>query len=240
MMRRVLITGATGAIGSACAMTLAQSGYELILHAHQSVEKVEQLSAAIQAQGGMASFIVFDLTDPERSRSAVESLTEDRPVDILIHSAGIHSDAPLAGMTPQQWSSVIDVSLNGFYNVTQPILMPMIRQRWGRIVCLSSIAGITGNRGQANYAAAKAGLIGASKSLAIEMASRNILVNVVAPGIIESPMTEHAFNAEAIRKLVPMGRAGKAEEVADLIAFLVSEKASYITGQVIGLNGGMI
>lgn len=239
-MRRALITGGSGAIGSATAKVLASEGIEVIIHTHEALDRAELLAKEIGTAGGHASILQFDLTDVAATESMLERLTTEKTVDILIHSAGIHDDAPLAGMNPLQWQSVIDVSLNGFYNVTKPLLMPMIRQRWGRIISLSSVAGITGNRGQANYAAAKAGLIGASKSLSIELASRGVLVNVVAPGIIESPMTEEGFPSEKIQGLVPMGRQGKAVEVAHLIAFLASERASYITGQVLGVNGGMI
>jgi 3-oxoacyl-[acyl-carrier protein] reductase len=164
---------------------------------------------------------------------------EEGPIQILVNNAGIHADAPLAGMSREQWRSVIDVTLNGFYNVTQPLLLPMMSTRWGRIISLSSIAAITGNRGQANYAAAKAALHGASKSLAHELASRGVTVNVVAPGIIESPMTEQSFPAERIKQLVPMQRAGRPDEVAELVGFLSSEGAAYISAQVISINGAM-
>ena len=153
---------------------------------------------------------------------------------------GIHDDAVMPGMRPEQWSRVIDVSLNGFFNVTQPLLMPMIGTRWGRIVNVSSVAALAGNRGQTNYAAAKAGLHGATKALALELASRGITVNAVAPGIIASSMTETVFPQDAVDRLVPMKRAGTPEEVADLIGFLASERAAYISGQIISINGAMI
>ena len=159
---------------------------------------------------------------------------------MLVNNAGIHDDAVFPGMSGEQWDSVVDVSLNGFFNVTQPLIMPMIRTRWGRIINISSVAGIAGNRGQVNYAAAKGALHAASKSLALELASRGITVNAVAPGIIATDMSEGAFDADAIKQLVPMKRAGKPEEVADLVAFLASDQAAYITGQVISINGAMI
>jgi 3-oxoacyl-[acyl-carrier protein] reductase len=158
----------------------------------------------------------------------------------LVNNAGIHDDAVMPGMKVEQWSRVIDVSLNGFFNVTQPLLLPMIVTRWGRIVSVSSVAALFGNRGQANYAAAKAGLHGATKSLALELASRGVTVNAVAPGIIDSGMTAGIFSKEMIDRLVPMKRAGRPEEVADLIAFLASDRAAYISGQIISVNGGMI
>ena len=174
------------------------------------------------------------------TRTSVERLLEDGPVQVLVNNAGIHDDAAFPGMSPEQWHRVIDLSLNGFYNVTQPLLLPMIRTRWGRIVNLSSVSALLGNRGQVNYAAAKGALNAATKALSLEVASRGITVNAVAPGIISSGMGDAAFDAAAIAAIVPMKRAGTAEEVAGLVAYLASEEAAYITGQVISINGGMI
>jgi 3-oxoacyl-[acyl-carrier protein] reductase len=161
-------------------------------------------------------------------------------VQILVNNAGIHDDAVFPGMSADKWHRVIDVSLNGFFNVTQPLTLPMIRSRWGRIINITSIAAITGNRGQVNYAAAKGALHSATKSLAIELASRGVTVNAVAPGIIATAMSEGSFDAQLIERLVPMKRAGTAEEVADLVGFLAGERSAYVTGQIISINGGMI
>lgn len=238
-MKRALVTGASGGIGAAIARRLARDGLYTILHANQNTASAEAVAADIRAQGGSAEVVSFDVADTDRCRVALEQLLERGPIQVVVNNAGIHDDAPLAGMTPEQWKRVVDVSLNGFFNVTQPLLLPMLRTRWGRIVSISSIAALLGNRGQANYAAAKAGLHGASKSLALEVASRGVTVNVVAPGIIQTPMTAQVFSAEQIAALVPMKRAGSAEEVADLVAFLAGPSAGYISGQVISINGGM-
>lgn len=238
-MKRALVTGASGGIGAAIARRLARDGLHTILHANQNTASAEAVAADIRAQGGSAEVVSFDVVDTDRCRVALEQLLEHGPIQVVVNNAGIHDDAPLAGMTPEQWKRVVDVSLNGFFNVTQPLLLPMLRTRWGRIVSISSIAALLGNRGQANYAAAKAGLHGASKSLAQEVASRGVTVNVVAPGIIQTPMTAQLFSAEQIAALVPMKRAGSAEEVADLVAFLAGPSAGYISGQVISINGGM-
>ena len=181
----------------------------------------------------------FDVADAEATGVAIEALLADGPIQVLVNNAGIHDDAPMAGMSGAQWKRVIDVSLHGFFHVTQPLLLPMARTRWGRIVSVSSVAGVLGNRGQANYAAAKSALHGASKSLAREMGSRGITVNVVAPGVVAGRMAQAAFPAEAVRQMVPVGRMGAPEEVAAVIGFLCSEAASYVNGQVIGVDGGM-
>ena len=238
-MKRALVTGGSGDIGEAICLELAKSGLHIIVHANQNITKADSVVEKIKSTGGSAESISFDITQQAVSQQAIEKLLKQGPIQVLINNAGIHQDAILAGMKPEQWNQVIDVNLNGFFNVTQPILLPMMQTRWGRIINLSSIAGVIGNRGQANYAAAKAGIIGATKSLAIEMASRGITVNAVAPGIIEGSMTEKAFNKDKIKQLVPMNRAGTAKEVASLVGFLASDAASYISSQVININGAM-
>ncbi len=238
-MKRALVTGGSGGIGAAVARRLARAGLHVVVHANRNRDAAEAVVADIHAAGGSAETIAFDVADGAASAQMLEQLLAGGPIQVLVNNAGIHSDAPLAGMTHEQWHKVIDVSLNGFYHVTQPLLLPMLRTRWGRIVSLSSVAGVMGNRGQANYAAAKAGLHGASKSLALECASRGVTVNVVAPGVITTAMAEQVFSKEQIDQIVPAKRAGTPDEVAALIGFLVSDEAGYITGQVISINGGM-
>jgi 3-oxoacyl-[acyl-carrier protein] reductase len=237
-LKRALVTGGSGDIGSAIARRLARE-HHVIVHANGRLERAQAIADEIEASGGQASAVAFDITDAEATSAALTQLLEAGPIQILVNNAGIHDDAVFPGMSSAQWHKVIDVSLHGFFNVTQPLTMPMIRTRWGRIINLSSLAAITGNRGQVNYAAAKAALHGASKSLAIELASRGITVNVVAPGIIAGSMAGGAFDDKLIAQMVPMKRAGKPEEVAELVAFLASEGAAYISGEVISVNGGM-
>lgn len=239
-MKRALVTGGSGGIGAAICKRLAADGHHVVVHANRSREKAAAVVAEILAAGGSAEAVAFDVTDRAATAVALEVLLEAGAIQILVNNAGIHADAVFPGMSGEQWDSVVDVSLNGFFNVTRPLTLPMIRTRWGRIISISSVAGITGNRGQVNYSAAKGALHAASKALALELASRGVTVNAVAPGIIATDMIEGAFNAEAIKALVPMQRAGQPGEVADLVAFLASEQAAYISGQVISINGAMI
>ena len=238
--RRTLVTGGSGDIGGAICHALAAAGHHVYVHAHAHAVRAQEVIAAIRAGGGAADAVVFDLTDAAATRQALDGVLAAGAIELLVHNAGVHDDAPLAGMREEQWRRVIDVSLHGFFHVAQPLLLPMARARFGRIVCVSSVAAVLGNRGQVNYAAAKSALHGAAKSLAREMASRGVTVNAVAPGIIEGRLADAAFDAEKIRELVPAGRAGTAEEVAALIAFLCSDAAAYVNGQVIGVNGGMV
>jgi 3-oxoacyl-[acyl-carrier protein] reductase len=238
-VKRALVTGGSGALGAQICRTLARAGMQVAIHAHGNAARAEALAAELRAAGGAAEATVFDLRDAAACERELEKLLQAGPFQVLVHNAGITADAPMAGMSAEQWSSVIDVSLNGFFHVARPLLLPMLRTRWGRIVAISSVAGIMGNRGQANYAAAKAGLHGAVKSLAIESASRGVTVNAVAPGIIDSPMTRDVFSAEDIARLVPMKRAGTPQEVAAVVGFLCSDEAAYLSGQVIAVDGAL-
>ncbi len=249
--RRALVTGASGALGSAIAMRLAADGASLILHANRNIAAVQALADTLRSQGGQAEAVAFDLGEEAATAQGIAQVLKAGPVQVLVNNAGVHDDAVFPGMRPEQWHRVIDVSLHGFFRVTQPLTLPMLRTRWGRIITISSVAALMGNRGQVNYAAAKGALNSATKALALELASRGVTVNAVAPGIIESPMATQgpapshpngakpAFDAEAIKRLVPMQRAGLPQEVADLVAFLAGPQAAYITGQVISINGGL-
>ncbi len=237
--KRALVTGASGGLGRAIALRLAADGLHVIVHANSRLDAATALAGEISAQGGHAMAVAFDITDREATHAAMATLLADGPIQVLVNNAGVHADAAFPALREAQWHDVIDVSLNGFFNVTQPLTMPMIRTRWGRIINISSVAAITGNRGQVNYAAAKGALNSATKSLALELASRGITVNAVAPGLIDAGMAE-GFDAALIERMVPMKRAGRADEVAALVAFLASADAGYISGQVISINGGMI
>ena len=238
-MKRALVTGGSGEIGAAVAAKLAADGCHVFVHAHSGIDRAREIAGRI-ASGGQAEAVAFDVTDAAATEEALNRIVAGGPVQILVNNAGIHDDAVMPAMSRAKWTRVIDVSLNGFFNVTQPLLMPMIGTRWGRIINISSVAAIAGNRGQVNYAAAKAGLHGATRSLSLELASRGITVNTVAPGIIASAMSNAAFSKEMIERLVPMKRAGTPADVAELVTFLASDRAAYISGQIISVNGGMI
>ena len=237
---RALVTGGSGGIGAAICRTLGVAGYLVYVHANRGKAAADAVVREIIEAGGQARAVAFDVTDAAATRASLEALLEDSPIQILVNNAGIHDDAAFPGMTAEQWHRVIDVAIDGFYNVTHPLMMPMIRTRWGRIINISSVTALSGNRGQVNYAAAKGALNAATKALSREVASRGITVNAVAPGIISAGMGAPAFDATTIASLVPMKRAGTPTEVASLVGFLASREAAYITGQVISINGGMI
>jgi len=236
---RALVTGGSGGIGAAVCRRLAADARHVIVHAHRNLDAARALAAEIAAAGGSAEALAFDVSDAAAARAALESLLEHGPVQILVNNAGVHDDAAFPGMSEAQWRRVIDVSLHGFFHVTQPLVLPMIRTRWGRIVNMASVSAVAGNRGQANYAAAKGALISATRTLALELGKRGVTVNAVVPGLIDTAMSA-AFAPERLRQLVPLQRAGTAGEVAGLVAFLASERAGYITGQAIPVNGGML
>jgi 3-oxoacyl-[acyl-carrier protein] reductase len=244
--KRALVTGASGALGSAIARRLALLGAHVLLHGNSRPDAVNALADEIRAAGGSAEPVVFNLSSDEATAAATNQILAGGAVQVIVNNAGIHDDAVFPGMRREQWHNVIDVSLHGFFRVTQPLLLPMLRTRWGRIINVSSVAALSGNRGQVNYAAAKGALNSATKALALEVGSRGVTVNAIAPGIIESPMATGgkggegaAFDPEMIKRMVPVQRAGKPEEVAALAAFLAGPESGYITGQVISVNGGL-
>lgn len=239
MKPHALITGASRGIGAAIAKKLAADGYPVLINYNRSAEKAEAVKDEIESAGGRAELVQFDVRDREAVTDRLEALLEGGVhIGVLVNNAGIAVDGPFPSMKPEAWEDVTRTTLDGFYNVTRVLVMPMARKKKGRIVNISSVSGVMGNRGQTNYSAAKAGLIGATRSLAVEMAKRNVTVNAVAPGLIETDMISDA-PVEEILKVIPMRRLGKPEEVAALVSFLVSDEAGYITGQVIGINGGL-
>ena len=241
MSERVLVTGASRGIGRAIAVELARAGFEEAINYKQNEAAAAEALAAVEEAGGRAALLRFDVADRALCQDVLEkTIAAQGPFWGAVCNAGITADAPFPGLKPEGWDAVLRTNLDGFYNVLHPVVMPMVRaRRGGRIVTLSSVAGIAGNRGQTNYSAAKAGIIGATKSLALELAKRKITVNSVAPGFIETDMLS-GLPSEELAKLVPMQRLGQPEDVAATVAFLFSEGASYITGQVISVNGGML
>lgn len=236
----VLVTGSSRGIGKAIALALAEQGYELVLHCRNQREQADAVVATIVAQGGRARVVQFDVADRAQTKAILEADIEAHGTYYgVVCNAGIARDNAFPAMTGEEWDSVIHTNLDSFYNVLNPLIMPMVRRRKaGRIITLASVSGLIGNRGQTNYSAAKAGVIAASKSLAIELAKRDITVNCVAPGLIDTEMMDDAPLEEAL-KLIPARRIGKPEEVAALVKFLMSSEAAYITRQVISVNGGL-
>jgi 3-oxoacyl-[acyl-carrier protein] reductase len=239
MKPRALITGASKGIGAAVAEALAAAGHPVILNYRSDHAAAEAVADRIRAAGGMVTMRPFDVGDPDASAAAMaEILADPEPLGVVVNNAGIARDAPLPTLEREEWDAVLRTTLGGFYNVTRPAIMPMVRRRWGRVISMSSVSAIIGNRGQVAYAAAKAGILGATKSLALEVARRGVTVNAVAPGLIETDMIRDV-PLEHVMPRIPAQRLGQPAEVAALVAFLASDAAGYITGQVISVNGGM-
>jgi 3-oxoacyl-[acyl-carrier protein] reductase len=236
---RALVTGASRGIGAACARALGAAGFPVIVHCRSERERAEAVAVEIRTAGGRAEVCQFDVREAEATRAAIDGLLATGPIGVVVVNAGIHADAAFPAMRREDWDRVIETTLDGFFNVTQPLVMPMVSARWGRIVVISSVAAILGSRGQVNYAAAKAGLIGAARSLAREVARRGVTVNAVAPGLIDTDMLE-GVAVERLLPQIPMERLGRPEEVAAVVAFLAGDSAAYVTGQVVGVNGGMV
>ena len=238
--KKVLVTGASKGIGRAIALAVSGAGYQLTAHYHKGKEAAEALQKEILQNGGSVELIQFDVSDREECREKLEQWSEKNGAFWgIVSNAGISADDSFPGMSGEYWDKVLRTDLDSFYNVLHPLMMPICRKKRGRIITISSVSGITGNRGQVNYSAAKAGVIGATKALAVELASRSITVNCIAPGIIETEMIRDV-PMDIVLPAIPMGRVGKPEEVAALAVFLLSESASYITRQVISVNGGML
>ncbi len=239
--RSVLVTGATGRLGRAMALRLAAEGFKVTAHCRSRVQEAQALCAEITAKGGQADWIAFDVVDREGTAEALtRKVNEDGPFYGVICNAGIARDGAFPALSGEDWDQVLAVGLDGFFNVVQPLVLPMVKTRkGGRIVTIASVSGVMGNRGQVNYSAAKAGLIGATKALAVELASRGITVNCVAPGLIESDMVDELVLERALQA-IPMGKVGQPEDVAAAVSFLMSDGAAYMTRQVLGVNGGMV
>ena len=239
--KRVLVSGSSRGIGRAIALRLAHDGFALTVHCRSRSAEAEGVVSEIVAAGGTADFLMFDVRDRTLASALLEQTIAAKGAYYgIVCNAGISRDAAFPALTGEDWDSVLDTSLDGFFNVVHPLIMPMVRAKCGgRIVTLASVSGVMGNRGQVNYSAAKAGLIGATKALAVELGSRGITVNCVAPGLIETEMTDDLSLAEAL-KIVPMNRVGNPDEVAAAVSFLMSNEASYITRQVLGVNGGIV
>jgi len=238
MSHRALVTGSSRGIGAATAVALAAAGHRVVVNYLQDENAACEVVDQIREAGGIAHAVGFDVSDARAVERALQQLDVRKdPIDILVNNAGVIQDTVLAGMRPAQWRTVVATSLDGFYNVTQPLMVPMIRLRWGRIINIVSNSGLSGNRGQVNYSAAKAGLVGATKALAKEVAGRGITVNAVCPGLIDTDMLRSA-EVEPLLTRVALGRVGTPEEVARAICFLASDRASYITGHVLRVDGG--
>lgn len=238
--KSVFISGSSRGIGRACALCLAGHGYDIVLHGKNPSQALEQTLNDVKAMGVNVRALTFDVCDREAARQALlKDIEENGMYWGIVANAGLSRDVTFAGMEPQAWDSVLKTNLDGFYNVVQPLVMPMVHtRRGGRIVVIASISGVMGNRGQVNYSAAKAGLIGAAKALALELASRKITVNAVAPGLIETDMVDESVTERAL-PFIPMKRVGKPEEVAATVGFLISDDAAYITRSVIEIDGGL-